>query len=57
MGRYRQHYNHRRPHGTLGYRTLEEYAAFLTSPVASITAQTLEGEGRPKELEPAPMLS
>jgi putative transposase len=52
---YREHYNRRRPHSALGYRTPLEFTA--TCRVALLTDEDIVGEERGKELEFVPVLS
>ncbi len=48
---YRHHYNHRRPHGSLGYRTPAEFAAAVE------LGDTEKNAGKPEELESVLTLS
>ena len=49
---YRDHYNHHRPHGALGYMTPAEFAA-----VEALAAQSSVPAEELKELESVPRLS
>jgi integrase-like protein len=51
---YRQHYNHRRPHSALGYRTLSEFAKTCAAKAAQ---EDYLGEEREEELESTLLLS
>ena len=55
MEEYRQHYNLRRPHSALGYRTPSEFAASCASTASSIAF--VGEEERKEELESALALS
>jgi putative transposase len=52
---YREHYNRRRPHSALGYRTPSEFAA--TCRAGNTAEEGMVGEERGKELEFIPVLS
>ena len=49
-GEYREHYNHHRPHGALGYLTPMEFAAIeaLSQRVSGATEETEEIESVPR---------
>ncbi len=52
---YREHYNRRRPHSALGYRTPLEFAATCRATI--VANEGIVGEEREKELEFVPVLS
>jgi transposase InsO family protein len=52
-GNYREHYNHHRPHGALGYLTPAEFAAIEALAGQSCSVSPEESE----ELESVPRLS
>lgn len=52
---YREHYNRRRPHSALGYRTPLKFATACRATIAA--NEGIVGEEREKELELVPVLS
>jgi IS30 family transposase len=54
---YREHYNQRRPHSALGYRTPSEFAVTCCRTVLTAANEGIADEERRKELEFIPVLS